>query len=512
MEIMKESLKVVCGDKIERERATKGLKIRRIKITTNGESTYKYYIENESCFQIENESGVVKWYRIDNPQIIYNCSDKKWDLISRLDLISGTVGFIDVHVTGYFRYDENSVPMGNRNLSTNFTTWFINADVAVKMGYKQRFADDAYYKEKDYPARFFVEKVVTKYPFKLAYNLNQAEYVHDVNDHYNHSSKAKVDLPFAHMLNYKFGFELETFNGTLPWKKCLEYGVIPLKDGSLRHENGTEPYEYTTIPLVKEDLGNFKNLCNDLNKYCEFNHRCSLHIHMSGVKNVNEKFVIAFYKLCRELQRDIFFIFPKYKTVPDRYVPNFHKNYCMKLENLGFNLDNFYTDKGIINSEVLKQNYDRFHHFITDHVHDYTDDKCNFKTQRHPRGGLEKWNYNCRYHWVNLWPFIFNSSRTIEWRISTPTFHYQKIMNWLFICSAIMDYADNNIKEIITSKQGVTLKEVIYHFCRNEKDSKVADYMMNYINFRKSACLNDSTGFGLDFEFENDMKYDYKFD
>jgi hypothetical protein len=170
-------------------------------------------------------------------------------------------------------------------------------------------------------------------------------------------------------------------------------GVVPLKDGSLRTPDGVEPYEYTTIPLESNyGLETIKKLSFELSKRCEFNEKCSLHIHLGSLKKRTEEFVIAFYKLCYNLQNEVFSLFPAYKLSPEKYVSGFQKNYCQKLPDLMLDEFDFNSIKSVSEAKNLtKEAFDRIYYFLSDHSM-LTNETYNLNSLMHPKGNLDKWN------------------------------------------------------------------------------------------------------------------------
>jgi len=67
-----------------------------------------------------------------------------------------------------------------------------------------------------------------------------------------------------------------------------------------------------------------------------------------------------------------------------------------------------------------------------------------FSNKNHPQDphGEHKWMINSRYHIINLVPFLFGKRGTIEFRVHPPTLNPIKAINWLFICNAILKFAN----------------------------------------------------------------------
>ena len=136
--------------------------------------------------------------------------------------------------------------------------------------------------------------------------------------------------------------------------------------------------------------------------------------------------------------------------------------------------------------------------------------------QPHPsdRRGEHKWEVKTRYVWMNLIPMFFSKNGTVEYRVHTSSFNSDKIINWIYIVSAISKYAFNHKDEIskLSKCRNLTLAKII----KEIYESKILNsYLINYINYRKAlmlehAELGDKYG-KLDVENDNLNKFNYKF-
>ena len=107
------------------------------------------------------------------------------------------------------------------------------------------------------------------------------------------------------------------------------------------------------------------------------------------------------YKLCYNIQDEVFEMFPDYKSNPEKY--GLHKNYCNKLPNLNLNDFNFSKKTTIKESKFLvKQAFDRIYYWASDNAIPETNQEWNLNTKMHPKGKMDKWNYNARYSYVNF--------------------------------------------------------------------------------------------------------------
>ncbi len=493
-----------------------------------GKQNPQYYEMGVDCFYVLNEKGEYKWTRLNSGKIAFNCETNNYDLVSRLtlneELVSGI--YNDKGDRGYFKYNpyKNVIISENLNDKSELGTLCVSAEIANKMGYNEYFATGCYVKKN---SAALSKKAIYKYSGigKLSYNADNnnklfLEVVKEYNANKKHISYSENTHLASKLLPYSMGFELESSNGAIPRHLLGPLGVVPLKDGSLRKENGEEPYEFTTIPLEGAlGLETIKLLSHELIKRCDFDEKCSLHIHLGGIKKRTESFVIAFYKLCFNLQEEVFSMFPAYKSNPEAYVPNFHKNYCQRLPDLGLKEFNFTAVKSNKDAKLLtKQAFDRIYYYMSDSSVPETNDVWNLQNTNHPKGQMDKWNYTSRYHWINLHPFLFSSKQTLEWRLHTPTFNHYKITNWLFICSAIMQFAEQFTNEILRDEVPYTLEYVLKCYANNFSKSfyetdysqNVSNYLVDYVNFRKKEmkkCFENKDYYGP--EFKDDSKFSF---
>lgn len=90
---------------------------------------------------------------------------------------------------------------------------------------------------------------------------------------------------------------------------------------------------------------------------------------------------------------------------------------------------------------------------------------------------------------------IFSQRNTVEFRIHSPTTNGQRMVNWLFICNAILRYAQHNAKHIITTDKPITLADVLNYyttyFPENPNSKFLVDYLNAYIDERKKAFEKD---------------------
>lgn len=271
---------------------------------------------------------------------------------------------------------------------------------------------------------------------------------------------------------YTFGLEIETSNGYLPeyLDKSLNYEAV--HDGSLRDENGNVMGgEYVTGVLVGDSgFLQLKKLCNELAKRCQVNHRCGVHVHIGGV-NFNKEFIVHLYKLCLDIQNDL------YKMLP---VSRRNNEYCRPLNNFHFGGLTMYKDSMEYDINIDNM-YQTIRNYVA-HVDRIDPSRINKKNQ-HPLGNKCGYNHTApRYCWLNLVPAMFdtrgNGIYTIEIRSHSATLSYTKIKNWVLICMAIMWFAENEQQYIRMNT--VKLSDVI-DAAYPKKGSKLIEYIYERI-------------------------------
>lgn len=533
----KEMIKLTKGDQVDVEMLDGSIVKYPREETRYIKADNKYYLPGVTCFRVRHSDGTMKWHRWNNGKIGFNVESQTWELINILEedenLVKGI--YNEQGQFGYFHLN----PFNNVYLTENpqerlsASTICISAEIAEKLGYMESLKDGVWINKKSLPSSHLMklgQKAVFKYDrTSINYNADESnntymEIIQQYNKHKNLIQPTGRCTDAAKLLdNYTFGFEIETCNGTIPKNLIGPLGVVPLKDGSLRDERGVEPYEYTTIPLIGEKgLETLRLLSTEVDKRCEFNEKCSVHIHISGVKNISEEFCLALYKLSRNIQNEVFTLFPMYKTKPENYQRNFTKNYCAKLHDLGTGNRELYlnTSKTQYKKNV-KVDFDRLYSFLSDNTVSHTDETYNINSFLHPKGQTQKWNIHSRYFWINLVPFVFTRKRTVEFRLHTPTLNFTKLSSWLFICSAILKFTEVNQKQILTDEITYDLTTIINGYINNfgqnsyrdEYGEFVSRFLTEYCDMRKKTMKEDfekrSDPFGSSIEFTGEKNFSF---
>ena len=498
-----------------------------VRFRVSGE--YVYYEKNVTCFKIINENGAIKngrdwqWHRIDNGLIAFDVDNKQWDLVSRLQYKSNIVrGIYDESKNlGYFTTNIHTTVYLKDRLSTSSFIACINAELAEKLGYFDLNYDGFYYLKSNLSKadlhHIEKDKVKASYRFDNVIAKSTNDYGADENNnafinilkYYTSDKNNIVITPDDYYLStfvkgFTFGAEFETSTGFIPEKYCYKYGVMPLRDGSIGG------YEYTTIPLCADKgVATLRNLCNVLTKRTNINNNCSFHLHIGGYERTSDS-IVALYKLILQIQDELFLMFPAYQQDKPRWLGT-SKNYCKKLPELNFT-GNVEEDLNEIFMFLTAPEMDG--HEINWEEAKEISSKWNLNTYKHPLdpSGNQKWNIKSRYYHINLVPFIFSKKHTVEFRLHTPTTNFTKVINWLFICTAILKFAKFNQQELIKGTV-FTLKDVldIYSVKNNIEGVNLSTYLNKYHHDRKSyymQCLKNGDLYGT--ELTDDKKYKFE--
>ena len=242
---------------------------------------------------------------------------------------------------------------------------------------------------------------------------------------------------------YTFGTEVETQAGHMPEGFLPIYGLVPLKDGSIAG------HEYTSVvydgrkPII--DL--FDKMFTDLAKYTVADQKTSLHYHIGNVPRTKE-FVVSLWTLYVRLQDELEKMMPPYKR-NIHYLATKHggpKDHCQRL----FPVDK--SDMDTMFNEILM--------FLSEGQQPKLIDKDRL-IYKHPRADQPKWNWETRYMALNFLPLLFEPKGTVEFRLHSGTVNKYKAINWLFICLAMVKYADSEYEKILNGREKITLYDVI---------------------------------------------------
>lgn len=285
------------------------------------------------------------------------------------------------------------------------------------------------------------------------------------------------------LIPFTFGLEYETARGYIPEELCFKTGLIPLRDGSITG------IEYASI-VLDASKGGFELLEEQLEvlrTYTEYDKECSLHIHFGNFP-VSQKAITVLYMLAEALQTTMYNtgLLPRY-TFDTRAYKASGKDYCKLLPAYsGFD--------GIYN--FLSGGTPFLGSLTVPHPGD----------QRHEA----KWNVHSRYYWMNIINMCFYASpKTVEMRFLRPSYNFNKIVNWIFIFSAMLqfaiDYAKKNkglsdkaIYEDLHKRfpgDSNDFQQIFKSVYSSEITQELTTFMENLrIITRKQSQLNDSIG------------------
>lgn len=317
-----------------------------------------------------------------------------------------------------------------------------------------------------------------KASFKRAFLKKQRGHSYSVEPEYSVSSRLnefqkyfdknipeeKVMPYWKHLPNFTYGIEYETYRGIIPENLCFATGLIYLKDGSLRYSDGIAN-EYASVVMDKKSvMKGIKAQTRVLNTYCDRSPNESLHLHIGGFPYGNRSKVENLFKVLKAVEDEVYSMFPRFVEHTSIY-KNTGKDYCSKLPNL--NNDN--NNKPLFDKIIL---------YLTNGTANPDTYKCGMKNPLDPNN-KSKWNVNGRYHWVNFDSLLFKQG-TVEFRIHTNTFNKDKIAAWIFITSAILDYAMNN-----DCPDHLTLEDVLV-YSYGSKSPLLCTYLAHYVGYRKN--------------------------
>jgi len=223
------------------------------------------------------------------------------------------------------------------------------------------------------------------------------------------NSKYKSLVPFT------FGLEFETSCGYVPEELCFSKGLIPLRDGSI---TGVE-YASIVLDASKKGFELLKEELDVLRSFTEYNKECSLHIHFGNFP-VSQKAITVLYILAESLQGSLYNtgIVPQLTFNTANYKAS-GKDYCKLLPK--------------------KNNFETIYKFLSGDT-----PYLGSLTVTHPQDTRHesKWNVHSRYYFMNLINMCFyQSPKTVEMRFLRPSYNFNKIVNWIFIFSAILQFA-----------------------------------------------------------------------
>lgn len=464
----------------------------------------RYYVINNTCFQIEG-----KWRRYDDKNVVFDW-EKNTYVINKPEsrLVYGVVKNKEGKLEkGYF---STNIYNNVQTVSNTFGECMAISSDILGDSWIEDMQHHYWWEKAGLSPMGIKEKKVIKNkenPAGRGYNIedNHGDFIFKRKsyDEYNTHITPKIKYLSKYLGDLTFGFEFEVCEGNLPANLQNRCGVVPCRDGSL---NGG--MEFVTIPMNgAKGMQTIVNLCDDLKIRTNINLDCSLHIHF-GNFGTDKLSIIALYRLCRNLQEELFTMFPFYKTNPEGIK---QKNYTKKLNklNIGVLID---QSKEAYEAYLL----DSWNKLFTFHAEkQVTLETFDKRTREHPV--KEKWRRNSRYYYFNFLNLFFTHRHTLEARLSSATTNKDKAINWFLICVAIIRYSQKYSKELISNDRTISLKEVLDVFPSIFKnDSRahfVSKYLYNYFLERQEMCKRDveKGDYKSMWDIANDKKYVYSY-
>lgn len=408
---------------------------------------------------------------------------------SFVGLLYGIVKIVkDKPVFGFFTKD----PFNTCCIKTNAKNIYcVNSELLKGTVYLEDYSSGLYYDTTGWNEKA-IEKLSKK---RLTVSCGNNRYNIEDNRHeYNDAvaffekSPIKIDKDLRRVAYYikdiTYGLEVEVISGMLPEHILNKYGLVICKDGSIMPD-GEELYppEFVSVPYKgAKGLQAIRNFVKEISLRSDISIRCSLHLHIGNIP-IDRIFIVSLYSLCVKIQKDVFKMFPYYKTEPEGYTKD-NKNYCQPLQDFLCKYSNREFNK------YINRSFKDIYYFISGGR--AVDWEWNKKHKRNP-WGQHKWNIHSRYYWVNFINLFFSKRDTIEFRIHTPTLNSDKIINWLLMCNAIIKFAQKNVISCIDEKP-IAFQQVLNYYKDNFKSNYsdiLSERLINYYNNRVELFKKD---------------------
>lgn len=464
----------------------------------------EYYTIGLDAFEIDGLK-----YRLSSGLIAFDHETQKMVVKQNTPLKQGIVGFKNGQpIVGMFQ--EN--PYKNVKCFISERTYTVlNSEILILNKFIEDVSTGIWYPIKDVSVSDCQTPKNKVNHQNQGYNIedNEKEMRHKIELYNKFNPELTKDVKrYAKMLgDITFGLELECSKGFLPEHLQNQLGVVICRDGSLKDENGLNGPEFVTIPISgAKGLQTISDLAKELRKRTTLDIKCSLHIHFGNLPTTRI-FIVSLYKLASLIQNELFLMFPFYKTNSDGFK---EKNYNKKLRTLD------------IMSMSPSMKKEEFNEYVNDYYkvifswlsEGYVPDQdINRKKRIHPIS--QKWNRKSRYYWLNFMNVFFSKRNTVEFRLHTPTTNQQKIVNWLFICNAIIKYVNKHASRILLSNEPISLSEVLSFYAEEfgSRGRFLSDYLIAYVEERKERFYQDylKNDRLSNWEIDEDKTYEFKY-
>lgn len=486
------------------------LKLKRVK-TIKGLIEYKrncvsvddvWYVKGEDCIDIDG-----KWYPKTSKLIALDHETGEWVLIKGKPLVYGVVGFKTdgSAILGYFtenKYNNVVVRVPQYGDVRTF-----NEKLLVESGFVEEISTGTWVNKRDLTDRDMKRitaiggrRVHTNKGYNIEDNADEFKQKIDAYANYNIPTTPGA-IRFGKLLGeVTYGAEIETSMGTLPDHVQNRTGVVICRDGSIKNA------EFVTVPMKgPKGLLNLKYLSSELSKRTLTDIDCSLHFHLGNLPK-DRLFIVSLYALAIRIQNEVFSMFPRYKQDWQNIK---RQDYNQKLRKIGIGLL-----KPTMKKEEYTQYIDEAYYRIATWLNDGVPPDNNFNRVTNEHQQTQKWNRKQRYYWINFMNMFFSKRRTMEFRLHHNTVNGQKMVNWLFICNAICQYAAQNSDEILSSDKPIPLDTVLDYYGQTFKSSHakfLSEYLKAYVKDRKEYFLKDYKNGDFISQKETNEDKDYVF-
>ncbi len=350
--------------------------------------------------------------------------------------------------------------------------------------YREKLSDGVFYNYKQFPSlrygqiRPVAQGIKRNLPYDSRFIFK--DFVKDYEDYEPEVSKEAVNLAKI-MKGLSFGLEFETVAGFIPDRISKPLGLMQLRDGSV------PGLEFVTVPM--EGAKGTQTLIDSIEALSErtrYDMSCSLHLHLGNIPRTKE-FIIALYKQLAYIQNDMYRMFPVYKKY--NYGVK-SKHYTRPLPTLGI-LDKLdaVIDDGNINKNfnILFEEFSGGMSFSK-----YNNDLDRVESHPSDPGGQSKWNIRSRYCLFNFIPLIFGNKETVEFRIHTPTYDWEKVRNYMALCANIVNHVMENTNAILHNKK---IKKRIAQFATS---SRIDRYIAERTRFSDNCARKGEINYDED--------------
>lgn len=384
------------------------------------------------CYRVTDSKGVTKYRTLETGAVVWDNSSRRY--VHRT-MVNSTRGIIGKGMEmGTFKKDSSNVICYDENRNKIIC---INEKIAKLNGFQEKLSDGYFYLKSLFGSRFFNEKLLPSPEYKQSLQYGCNNIMKKAELYYEKLYKIPKNNSYIEEIyytnpglfdNYTFGLEFETTRGNIPNDICNRLGLMPLRDGSI------SGIEYATIPLSsKKGLYTLFEILEEINKRTEYDHSCSMHIHIGGFKRDSNN-ALALFKSMYLNQQQIYDLFPMYKQ---RNMGVKRQDYTAPLPDK-VRMKMSYENK---NAESIKEDLFHLIYYLSGNSSGY--DRLTLdEVYEHPRNpsNSRKWNMTSRYLWFNLIPLIFTNKKTVEYRIFGMPDNYKKLFFFLIMSLSLVDF------------------------------------------------------------------------